>query len=72
MYITIRWIKGVSKVMEGRSMAKHLFDSFEPSAVVGFGGYPSLPALLAARSAISKVSGSAWAESPITVFDSDA
>src|SRR5690606_1095436 len=27
-----------------------LFESFEPSAVVGFGGYPALPALLAATS----------------------
>ena len=32
-------------------MALRLFDSFEPSAVVGFGGYPALPALLAATSA---------------------
>jgi UDP-N-acetylglucosamine--N-acetylmuramyl-(pentapeptide) pyrophosphoryl-undecaprenol N-acetylglucosamine transferase len=32
-------------------MALRLFDSFEPSAVVGFGGYPALPALLAARKA---------------------
>ena len=45
------WIKGLSAVMEGRRMARALFDSFQPSAVVGFGGYPSLPALLAATSA---------------------
>ena len=32
-------------------MARRLYESFEPSAVVGFGGYPALPALLAARSA---------------------
>ena len=32
-------------------MARRLFDSFAPSAVVGFGGYPAFPALLAARSA---------------------
>jgi UDP-N-acetylglucosamine--N-acetylmuramyl-(pentapeptide) pyrophosphoryl-undecaprenol N-acetylglucosamine transferase len=32
-------------------MALRLFESFEPSAVVGFGGYPALPALLAATSA---------------------
>jgi UDP-N-acetylglucosamine--N-acetylmuramyl-(pentapeptide) pyrophosphoryl-undecaprenol N-acetylglucosamine transferase len=37
--------------MEGRAMARRLYDSFEPSAVVGFGGYPALPALLAARAA---------------------
>lgn len=45
------WFKGLSAVMEGRAMARRLFDSFEPSAVVGFGGYPSLPALLAATRA---------------------
>ena len=45
------WFKGARAVLEGRSMARRLFDSFQPSAVVGFGGYPSLPALLAATSA---------------------
>ena len=47
----ITWPKGLSAVLEGRRMALRLFESFEPSAVVGFGGYPALPALLAARSA---------------------
>src|SRR5690606_29733541 len=28
-----------------------LFETFRPSAVIGFGGYPALPALLAARAA---------------------
>ena len=45
------WIAGARGIMEGRRMALRLFDSFQPSAVVGFGGYPALPALLAARSA---------------------
>ena len=45
------WIKGVRAIMEGRRMALRLFESFQPSAVVGFGGYPALPALLAATSA---------------------
>jgi UDP-N-acetylglucosamine--N-acetylmuramyl-(pentapeptide) pyrophosphoryl-undecaprenol N-acetylglucosamine transferase len=45
------WLKGMRAVMEGRGMARRLFDSFEPSAVIGFGGYPSLPALLAATAA---------------------
>ncbi len=45
------WFKGVKAVLTGRSMALRLFDSFEPSAVVGFGGYPALPALLASTSA---------------------
>lgn len=45
------WPKGVSAVLEGRQMALRLFESFQPSAVIGFGGYPALPALLAARAA---------------------
>jgi UDP-N-acetylglucosamine--N-acetylmuramyl-(pentapeptide) pyrophosphoryl-undecaprenol N-acetylglucosamine transferase len=47
----IKWIGGIRAVLEGRGMALRLFDSFEPSAVIGFGGYPALPALLAAASA---------------------
>jgi len=45
----IGWIKGAGAILEGRRMAMRLFDSFAPSAVVGFGGYPALPTLLAAR-----------------------
>ena len=47
----LQWIRGMRAVLEGRRMALRLFDSFEPSAVVGFGGYPSLPAVLASTSA---------------------
>ena len=47
----LSWIKGGRAILEGRRMALRLFESFEPSAVVGFGGYPALPALLAATSA---------------------
>ena len=47
----LHWLKGLSAVMEGRRMALRLFESFEPSAVIGFGGYPALPALLAASKA---------------------
>ena len=47
----LQWFRGIRSVLEGRSMALRLFESFEPSAVVGFGGYPALPALLAATSA---------------------
>jgi UDP-N-acetylglucosamine--N-acetylmuramyl-(pentapeptide) pyrophosphoryl-undecaprenol N-acetylglucosamine transferase len=32
-------------------MALRLFESFAPTAVVGFGGYPALPTMLAARAA---------------------
>lgn len=45
------WFKGLRAVLEGRARARRLFDSFSPSAVIGFGGYPSLPALLAATGA---------------------
>lgn len=45
------WFAGVRGVLEGRKMALRLFETFQPSAVVGFGGYPALPALLAATSA---------------------
>lgn len=47
----LSWIKGAQAILEGRNMALRLFESFEPSAVVGFGGYPALPALLAATGA---------------------
>jgi len=42
------WIRGWGAIREGRKMARQLYDSFEPAAVVGFGGYPALPALLGA------------------------
>lgn len=45
------WLRGVKAILEGRRMALRLFESFEPSCVIGFGGYPALPALLAASSA---------------------
>jgi UDP-N-acetylglucosamine--N-acetylmuramyl-(pentapeptide) pyrophosphoryl-undecaprenol N-acetylglucosamine transferase len=45
------WPAGIRAVLEGRSMALRLFDAFEPSAIIGFGGYPALPALLAATAA---------------------
>lgn len=47
----LSWIRGARAILEGRRMALRLFESFEPSAVVGFGGYPALPALLAATGA---------------------
>lgn len=45
-------LKGLKAIWQGRRMALRLFESFQPTAVVGFGGYPALPALLAARSAM--------------------
>jgi UDP-N-acetylglucosamine--N-acetylmuramyl-(pentapeptide) pyrophosphoryl-undecaprenol N-acetylglucosamine transferase len=44
----LHWPAGVKAILEGRRMAMRLFESFQPSAVVGFGGYPVFPALLAA------------------------
>ncbi|MFD1036381.1 undecaprenyldiphospho-muramoylpentapeptide beta-N-acetylglucosaminyltransferase [Sphingomonas hankookensis] len=42
------WVKAGRQMLAGRSMAIELYKTFRPSAVIGFGGYPALPALLAA------------------------
>jgi UDP-N-acetylglucosamine--N-acetylmuramyl-(pentapeptide) pyrophosphoryl-undecaprenol N-acetylglucosamine transferase len=42
------FIKAASKMLAGRSMAKRLYKDLQPSCVIGFGGYPALPAVLAA------------------------
>ncbi len=42
------WLSGVRAILRGRTMAKQLYGSFNPSVVVGFGGYPAFPALLGA------------------------
>ena len=42
------WLKGARQVLAGRAMAVELYRTFRPEAVIGFGGYPALPALLAA------------------------
>jgi len=47
----LHWPSGLKAILEGRRMALRLFESFQPSAVVGFGGYPVFPALLAALAA---------------------
>jgi len=44
----IGYIKAASAMLKGRAMAIELYKSFRPDAVIGFGGYPALPALLAA------------------------
>lgn len=44
----VSWLPGVKAIAEGRLMARRLFASFGPSAVIGFGGYPAFPALLGA------------------------
>ena len=45
----IKAFKAFRAIMTGRAMAMRLYETVEPSAVIGFGGYPALPALLAAR-----------------------
>ena len=42
------WIKALGAVVRGRRQARSLYREFKPDAVVGFGGYPAFPALLAA------------------------
>ncbi|HLZ77784.1 MAG TPA: undecaprenyldiphospho-muramoylpentapeptide beta-N-acetylglucosaminyltransferase [Sphingomonas sp.] len=44
------WIKAARGIWAGRRAAKALIHEFEPAVVVGFGGYPALPTLLAALS----------------------
>lgn len=46
----IGWVRAANSIRKGRSQAKALMREFKPSAVVGFGGYPSFPGLLAAKS----------------------
>jgi UDP-N-acetylglucosamine--N-acetylmuramyl-(pentapeptide) pyrophosphoryl-undecaprenol N-acetylglucosamine transferase len=45
----VGWFRAVRSIATGRVMALRLYETFLPSAVIGFGGYPALPALLAAR-----------------------
>jgi len=44
----IGWLKAFGAVVKGRAEAKNLYREHTPDAVVGFGGYPAFPALLAA------------------------
>ena len=44
----IGWLRGARAIGRGREMAKRLYSNFEPSCVIGFGGYPAFPALLGA------------------------
>ncbi|MFC7536599.1 undecaprenyldiphospho-muramoylpentapeptide beta-N-acetylglucosaminyltransferase [Sphingomonas sp. GCM10030256] len=47
----IALLKGVGSVIAGRRQAKALYRQHRPDAVIGFGGYPAFPALLAASAA---------------------
>jgi len=44
----IAWLKALRSVIAGRGQAKRLYREHHPDAVIGFGGYPAFPALLAA------------------------
>nr|MDQ4088568.1 glycosyltransferase [Pseudomonadota bacterium] len=44
------WMKAARSVLAGRRQARRLYKNHPPDAVVGFGGYPAVPALLAATS----------------------
>jgi len=46
----IGWLKAMGAVVKGRGEAKRLYREHTPDAVVGFGGYPAFPSLLAASS----------------------
>ena len=41
-------VRGIRSLLAGRREAKNLYRSHRPDAVIGFGGYPAVPALLAA------------------------
>lgn len=46
----VGWMRAARNIWTGRAMAKREYRSGDrPAAVVGFGGYPALPALLAAQ-----------------------
>src|SRR3954453_21836655 len=44
----VGWLKAAASVIKGRAEAKRLYRQHQPDAVVGFGGYPAFPSLLAA------------------------
>ena len=44
----IGWARAAKNILAGRAMASRMYETFRPSAVIGFGGYPAFPALLAA------------------------
>lgn len=47
----LSWFGGARAIWSGRNMALRLFETFKPSAVIGFGGYPAFPTLIAAHRA---------------------
>jgi UDP-N-acetylglucosamine--N-acetylmuramyl-(pentapeptide) pyrophosphoryl-undecaprenol N-acetylglucosamine transferase len=45
------YAKALREMWRGRAMARRLYRDARPAAVIGFGGYPAMPALLAAFAA---------------------
>jgi UDP-N-acetylglucosamine--N-acetylmuramyl-(pentapeptide) pyrophosphoryl-undecaprenol N-acetylglucosamine transferase len=45
----LSWPGGARAILAGRALARRLYKDFQPSAVIGFGGYPAFPALFAAH-----------------------
>ncbi|MGH6653200.1 MAG: undecaprenyldiphospho-muramoylpentapeptide beta-N-acetylglucosaminyltransferase [Sphingopyxis sp.] len=45
----VGWVKAALAIRKGRRLGIELINEFDPAVVVGFGGYPSLPSLLAAK-----------------------
>ncbi len=45
------YAKALREMWRGRAMARQLYREARPAAVIGFGGYPAMPALLAAFAA---------------------
>ena len=44
----VGWLRALGSVAKGRGEAKRLYSEHRPDAVIGFGGYPAVPSLLAA------------------------
>lgn len=42
------WLRAGRSILAGRAMALALYRAIQPAAVIGFGGYPALPSLIAA------------------------
>ena len=42
------WLQAWRDIRAGTAMARQLYTTFDPAAVIGFGGYPALPAMFAA------------------------
>ena len=53
-------VRGALRIAAGVMQARAAFRRLKPAIVVGFGGYPSLPSLLAAGAARAKTLTRAW------------